>query len=337
MPTTYVYRRAGSDGARALADAIGGRRWRDTRTPLSQRAQAGDRVIAWGEEFSKAGVHVLNGGPIRNKFSDAETLRAAGVATIEVARQRPVVAPAAPPAPLVDPAIALWNRASELAEDFIEDNDFEDEVPRIAPRLQGIREFQSALNDLSAALNAPRPVAAPAPAVPDATWIGRSSNHTGGTDLLRGNGADYWVRKEEFVREYRVHSFLGRSIRAGKKDLREGFTLPSAGQVWTPGGTVAHPWVRSWDGGWRIVYDGVSLDGRNAVRELAHNAVRALGLDFGAVDIGERANGTYAVLEVNRAPGLEGGTVTSYANAIGKWISGEWTADNRAAQRRRAA
>jgi hypothetical protein len=41
------------------------------------------------------------------------------------------------------------------------------------------------------------------------------------------------------------------------------------------------------------------------------------------VDIGVRADGSLLVLEVNRAPGLEGGTITRYADAIRKWQNGE--------------
>ena len=126
---------------------------------------------------------------------------------------------------------------------------------------------------------------------------------------------DYWSKKEPIVREFRVHSFLGRSIRAGVKDLRDGFTS-----------ATAHPWVRSWEAGWRIRYDGVSSRQRH--RDLAHAAVRALGLDFGAVDIAEKADGSLMVLEVNRAPGLEGGTVDAYASAVERWLNGEWEVAN---------
>ena len=79
-------------------------------------------------------------------------------------------------------------------------------------------------------------------------------------------------------------------------------------------GREAHPWIRSYEGGWRVLYDGISSKKKH--RELAHRAVAALGLDFGAVDIGEAANGTLTVLEVNRAPGIEGGTVDAYAKAL---------------------
>ena len=52
---------------------------------------------------------------------------------------------------------------------------------------------------------------------------------------------------------------------------------------------------------------------------IAVNAVKALGLDFGAVDIiyNEKEN-QYYVLEVNTAPGLEGTTLIKYAERFSK-------------------
>ena len=52
--------------------------------------------------------------------------------------------------------------------------------------------------------------------------------------------------------------------------------------------------------------------------KLAIDAVKALGLDFGAVDIVEDKHGKFFVLEVNSAPGLEGQTIEKYNNIIGK-------------------
>jgi hypothetical protein len=50
--------------------------------------------------------------------------------------------------------------------------------------------------------------------------------------------------------------------------------------------------------------------------KLACEAIVALGLDFGAVDIVEDKHGNFFVLEVNTAPGLEGQTVDSYTVAL---------------------
>jgi hypothetical protein len=149
-------------------------------------------------------------------------------------------------------------------------------------------------------------------------WLPRISRHVGGTDLLIPPAQPaFWVRKEYLVREFRVHSFLGRSLRAGIKAPRDGWTLDQPDGAWHAGGPAVHPWVRSWNGGWRISYaDGVV---KQRHRDLAHAAVAALQLDFGAVDLGQYEDGTLMVLEVNRAPGIEAGTIEAYAKAIRRW------------------
>ena len=137
----------------------------------------------------------------------------------------------------------------------------------------------------------------------DGEWLGRRASHVGGRDFFDPPvRPDFWVKREDIVKEIRVHSFNGRSLRAGVK-------IPRVG-------VVPHPWVRSWEGGWRISYNGKV---RQRHRDLAHKAVVALGLDFGAVDIAILKDKRMIVLEVNRAAGLEGGTLGVYANAIQEW------------------
>ncbi len=157
--------------------------------------------------------------------------------------------------------------------------------------------------------------------------VPRSVYHTGGLDLLGldKRRTDYWVKVEDFVKEFRIHSFGQKSIRAGLKVPRDGFNPVPAGEVWTPNKGWYHPWVRSFDGGWRIKYDGFQtkdLPNGKTLRNLAHAAVKALGLTFGAVDIGQRADGSLLVLEVNTAPGIEGGSLQAYAKSIERWIGG---------------
>lgn len=328
----YVFRENPSQGARLLAEALNGRKVRALTRIADLRIT--DRIIAWGESLGATqfrGTLVLNGNaPIRNKFTDAELLREAGVRTIEVSEDRP--RPAAQAVP-TDPAIALLRRAVELADDFVDaGEELLGATTIVIPRTQvyrdGVQELVQAITNFNAAVRQAAPVAPPAQPVGD--WLPRLSNHVGGADLLRPPAdPDYYVKKEEFVNEYRIHSFLGRSLRGGKKVVRDDFDVPG-GII--QGRPKAHPWVRSWDGGWRIKYDGETVKQKH--RDIAHAAVRALGLDFGAVDIGEKADGTLVVLEVNRAPGIEGGTVEKYRDAINRWISGEWTAANAPAANR---
>lgn len=153
----------------------------------------------------------------------------------------------------------------------------------------------------------------------DEVILPRSANHQGGRDLLvTPDLPDYYVRKEALVREFRLHSFAGRSIRAGVKQPREGFQ-PATEAEWKPESNLYHPWIRSYDAGWRVNYEGFQSEGK--MRKIAHAAVTALGLTFGAVDIGEKQLGVLIVLEVNRAPGIEGGSIQTYTRAIQRWLN----------------
>lgn len=284
----YIYRRSASTGARELAEALSGRRYRASQRPITQQVQRGDVVVCWGESLPAIpGVIILNGGVIRNKITDALTLKAAGVPTIEATNVRPI---------LVDPALEIFERAKTEAEEFTNLT-----FGRTQPIRDGIASLRTTLGNIATAL------ATAAPNVLSGEWLPRLLNHTGGEDLLDPpDEPEYFVKRDNFVKEYRIHSFNGKSIRAGIKAPRDGFATP-------------HAWIRSWDGGYRIKYDGVSSKQRH--RDLAHQAVAALGLTFGAVDIGERADRSLVVLEVNRAPGVEGGSVEVYAGAINQWIA----------------
>lgn len=124
------------------------------------------------------------------------------------------------------------------------------------------------------------------------------------------------VIRDNFPTEYRIHSFDGRSIQAGVKIPRDGFTVCPESD-WVPDANLAHPWIRSFVGGWRVNYDFKSTAD---LRRLAHRAVATLGLTFGAVDIGMRADKVLRVLDVDQAPRLEGWTIASYTRAVNRWI-----------------
>ncbi len=136
-------------------------------------------------------------------------------------------------------------------------------------------------------------------------WIHRDLEHYDGNDLKRGlNLSGFWVKRENIVKEFRVHSFAGKSIRAGVKE---------------PAGPDAHPWIRTYTHGWRINCNGFRSSPE--MREIAHAAVKALKLEFGAVDIGQREDGSLLVIEVNRSPGMETDTepAEAYAEAVREW------------------
>lgn len=104
--------------------------------------------------------------------------------------------------------------------------------------------------------------------------------------------------------EYRVHVFKGRVIDYTKK-LKEteggGYTSRIDGE-----------YVKNFDNGWEYLR---GVRPRDSVKELAIEAVEALGLDFGAVDIIRHKKKNY-VLEVGTAPGLSPRGIEAYTEAI---------------------
>jgi hypothetical protein len=136
-------------------------------------------------------------------------------------------------------------------------------------------------------------------------WIHRQREHFDGNDLLRpAREAGFWVKRENILKEVRIHSFNGVSIRAGMK---------------VPAREDAHPWIRTYKAGWRIDCDGFRSSPE--MRAIAHKAVKALGLEFAAVDIGIREDKSLIVLEANRSPGIEHTSqpMDTYAEVIREW------------------
>ena len=113
--------------------------------------------------------------------------------------------------------------------------------------------------------------------------------------------APLYTRYTPKQHEYRVHVFkeLGVIDVQQKKRSAEG---------------VADPYVRNHAAGWVFCRDNVTAP--QGVLNAAVDAVMALDLDFGAVDIGFHNNLGPCVYEVNTAPGLEGQTLTNYAEAF---------------------
>lgn len=110
----------------------------------------------------------------------------------------------------------------------------------------------------------------------------------------------YLGRREE----YRVHVFSGAVIKTQRKALPH--DRDQSEDNWQ---------VRTHPNGW--IY--IRQDDEEQLSAVAIQAVAALGLDFGAVDICTKGRGDSRqvyVLEVNTAPGLEGQTLTAYIDAI---------------------
>ena len=76
-----------------------------------------------------------------------------------------------------------------------------------------------------------------------------------------------------------------------------------------------NPYIKSHSYGWIFARDGVVLP--EVVQQAALGAIEALGLDFGAVDVGYKVNENKAfVYEVNTAPGLEATTLQRYVKSF---------------------
>lgn len=104
-------------------------------------------------------------------------------------------------------------------------------------------------------------------------------------------------------RELRVHVFCGRVIFEQEK-LREKSTDDH------------DPYIRAHGRGWNFAFKHLAERPiPEEVRQAALGAVKALGLDFGGVDLGWN-DGRVVVFEVNTAPGLENSTLQAYVNAI---------------------
>jgi hypothetical protein len=130
-------------------------------------------------------------------------------------------------------------------------------------------------------------------------------------DLMKFMGLHpdyYYAEKFEKNREIRVHCAHGKVLFVKEKPLADGVT--QANQA------VTHE-------SWRTMkWSEFENDALHKALRAALDAVRAIGLDFGGVDVMVNdENGEVAVCEVNTAPTLDGeysaGKYASYA----KWLS----------------
>lgn len=141
------------------------------------------------------------------------------------------------------------------------------------------------------------------------TWFGRALRHTQGTDIfVLGPGVirdrvpprDFWTKKIDKRREYRVHVFDGLAVRSGTKRKENG-DFEDTQPIWN----LSH--------GFQIRYEHSAPVG---AKNVAKAAVEAMDLDFAAVDVIEDQNGRFYMLEVNCRPGLHGKTVDKYVEKI---------------------
>ena len=100
--------------------------------------------------------------------------------------------------------------------------------------------------------------------------------------------------------EYRIHVWRGNVIDQQEKKRQNGYEEREG----------FNKLIRNHENGWVFCRDGVAAP--DAVKQAAIDAVIALKLDFGAVDVGYHPEFGVAVYEINTAPGLEGTTLEKY-------------------------
>lgn len=125
-----------------------------------------------------------------------------------------------------------------------------------------------------------------------------------------------WTKYFKRKHEYRVHVVGGEAVDFARKKLRTEVRDRIRGYPELGYEIYA---VRSHNNGWVFARENVELP--ELVKVSAIRAVHALGLDFGAVDIGHNVkDDKVAVFEVNTAPGIEGTTLERYADALRRMV-----------------
>lgn len=134
--------------------------------------------------------------------------------------------------------------------------------------------------------------------------------------------ADYYTQIIPFTTEFVVHTFSGKSIRAGEKVPMSGRALATSGQQFQLNQqTYAHPTIKTSYTGWTVDY---TVPSTPEMRSVAHKAIKALGLTFGSVDIGQTASGGMIVISVSVGPEISGPlAIKAYVKAINKWAEPE--------------
>jgi hypothetical protein len=149
--------------------------------------------------------------------------------------------------------------------------------------------------------------------------LGRSLHHTRGNDIIvykvrpdrTSRRHDFYTQLVEKAHEYRVWSYRKTVIGCYEKVLAYPSRLGRRGrsrEVW------------NYRNGYAYIFRSPN-ELQESIKELARQAVDAVGLDFGAVDLLTDRQGRGYVLEINSAPGVEGPRqgITSLVNHIQRW------------------
>lgn len=119
--------------------------------------------------------------------------------------------------------------------------------------------------------------------------------------------APLYTKYVKKTQEYRIHVFGGEVIFRQRKARKK--EVPDEQVNWQ---------VRNLAGG--FIFANQDLAVPASVEQAAIAAVKALGLDFGAADVGCNREGEAVVYEVNTACGLEGKNLESYVNKFKEFM-----------------
>lgn len=125
--------------------------------------------------------------------------------------------------------------------------------------------------------------------------------------------APLYTKNFEKTREYRVHVFRDNLIVIQQKKLKssENRTNEPDEYVWNH------------EVGQRVfARNNVDLEGdlKERLTKVAIDSINALGLDFGAVDVGTKDTEDIRVFEVNTACGLTGSTIEDYSRVFKEYL-----------------
>lgn len=128
---------------------------------------------------------------------------------------------------------------------------------------------------------------------------------------LMAGGTGFFTAHVPSVREFRTWGYRGYHLGSYEKTLTRQAECRKLGRNYANG----------------FDFNGIDNDDvPNELKSVCKDALIALGLDFGAVDTLQRADGSYVVLEVNSAPGVaheRRRVITGLAHRIVRWIAND--------------
>jgi glutathione synthase/RimK-type ligase-like ATP-grasp enzyme len=121
--------------------------------------------------------------------------------------------------------------------------------------------------------------------------------------------SDFWTFWANTKKEFRIHVIL-----TEEPTVMSCMKYREAGNHGLDPNPNNPDYIRNLESGWKMTEVTASQE----LKDTAVNAVKALRLDFGAVDIIKDQEGKYLVLEVNTAPGLDNKRLQFYSEGLKK-------------------